>query len=114
MKYSEVKGHHVCNLISNSREKKGCGGGEREGEREGAKKEEIKATVVILTFGEIWVKNIKEFFVLFLQLFCKFEIMSPPPTNFLIVRVLLRGQTTLPSCDQSLGLGTYEHEDTGQ
>ena len=53
-------------------------------------------------------------FVLFLQLFCKFEIMSPPPTNFLIVRVLQRGQTILPSCDQSLGLGTYEHEDTRQ
>ena len=84
--------------------------GREGGEREGGKKEERKANVGILTFGEIWVKNI----VLFLKLFCKFEIMSPPPTNFLIVRVLLRGQTTLPSCDQSLGLGTYEHEDTGQ
>ena len=84
----------------------------RERSREGRKR--YKTNVVILTFGEIWVKNTKEFFVLSLQLFCKFEIMSPPPTNFLIVRVLQRGQTILPSCDQSLGLGTYEHEDTGK
>ena len=29
-----------------------------------------------LTFGEIWIKNIWELFVLFLQLFCRSEIIS--------------------------------------
>lgn len=48
----------------------------RERGREGRKKR-YKADVVILTFGEIWVKNIKEFFVLSLQLLycsCKFSV----------------------------------------
>lgn len=29
-----------------------------------------------LTFGEIWIKSIWELFVLFLQLFCRSEIIS--------------------------------------
>ena len=46
----------------------------RERSREGRKR--YKTNVVILTFGEIWVKNTKEFFVLSLQLFCKSELFQ--------------------------------------
>lgn len=88
--------------------KKGCGGGEREWGREGreGKKEEIQSRCSNINIWEIWVKNIKEFFVLSLQLlYCSFKfsvnlkLCLPHPPIF--VRVLLRGRTTLLFCDQS-------------